>query len=277
MNIHRIAAIQMVSGTSLADNLDQAEKLLAAAAQQGAELAVLPETFAVFAASQQQALGQEEAFGEAVISQFLSEQAKKHQLWIVGGTIPIAQSPGESKSYAACLVFNAEGELCARYNKMHLFDVEVGDEQGSYRESDTFVAGNELVVVDTPVGRLGLSVCYDLRFPELYRALFAKGVDLIAVPSAFTLKTGKAHWLPLLQARAIENQCYIIGANQGGRHSEKRETSGDSVIINGWGEVLAHRDKGPGCIVADMDVDGLNAIRRSMPIKQHQRFGIVQK
>lgn len=277
MNKHRVAALQMVSGGSLLDNLKQAETLLTQAAAEGAELAVLPETFALFAASQQQALGEQEAFGEAVITQFLSDQAKKHQLWIVGGTIPIADKRGESKSYAACLVFNAQGELCARYNKMHLFDVDVGDEQGSYRESDTFVAGSEVVVVDTPVGRLGLSVCYDLRFPELYRALFAQGVDLIAVPSAFTLKTGKAHWLPLLQARAIENQCYVIGANQGGKHSEKRTTSGDSVIINAWGEVLVHREKGPGCIVADLDLDELDVIRRSMPVQQHQRFAIVQK
>lgn len=270
----RVAAIQMVSSNDVADNLLVVEKLVAEAADQGAQLVVMPETFAAFGSRLQLALGQQEASGQAVVRPFIRGLAKRYGLWIVAGTIPLA-IPSSDKVLSACFVVNDRGEDCARYDKMHLFDVDVADKQGSYRESDTFSAGNNVVVVDSPVGRLGLAVCYDIRFPELFRAMFACSVDIIAIPSAFTLLTGEAHWLPLLRARAIENQCYIVGANQGGRHSKSRVTSGGSAIIDGWGNVLAEAARGEACIVADIDLETLQQQRQAMPIEQHLRFDVV--
>jgi nitrilase len=221
-------------------------------------------------------LGQQEASADAVIKPFIGALAKRLGIWIVAGTIPVAVKDSE-QIVSSCFVFDDQGIERACYNKIHLFDVDVGDAQGSYRESDTFLAGNDVVVIDTPFGRLGLAVCYDIRFPEFFRVMFEQGVDVIAIPAAFTLLTGQAHWLALLRARAIENQCYIIGANQGGVHTPSRSTSGGSVVIDGWGKVLARVDMGAGCAVADMDVEELNKQRQAMPIKAHQRFGVVRK
>ncbi len=267
-----VAALQMVSTADIDENLAVAARLIEQAAVAGAALAVLPETFAQFSSMKQLSLGREEAFGAARVQDFLAEQALRHKIFLVGGTLPFASPDSESKVYSASLVYNDSGEQIARYNKIHLFDVDVGDAQGRYRESDTFLAGDSVVVVDTPLGRLGLSICYDLRFPELYRQLFQKNVDLVAVPSAFTLKTGEAHWLPLLRARAIENQCYMIAANQGGEHSANRRTSGASAIIDGWGRVLAKAALGEACILADFDRQALADIRRAMPIAEHCRL-----
>ena len=265
----------MVSGKCTDVNLERAACLIKKAVEKGAGLIVLPETFAVFSSSQQVAMGCLESTSDGPLRRFLSEQARQFKVWIVGGTIPITpvQADGSfnPKAYTASLLINDKGEEVARYNKIHLFDVDVADQQGSYRESDTFLPGSDVVVVDTPFGRLGLAVCYDIRFPEFFRAMFAQDVDLIAIPAAFTRATGEAHWLPLLRARAIENQCYIIGANQGGVHG-RRETSGGSVIINGWGEVLSEAKRGEACLVADVDLKTLMEIRKSMPVKQHQRF-----
>lgn len=276
MTVSRVAALQMVSGKNVQENLDVAGRLIAQAADDGAKLLVLPETFAQFSTGQQKALGQQEAFGERLVRTFVAEQAKQFGVWIVAGTLPLAMQADDDRVLSSCFVINDQGEECARYDKMHLFDVDVADKQGSYRESDTFIAGNKVVVVSTPFGRLGLAVCYDIRFPELFRAMFALEVDIIAVPSAFTLLTGKAHWLALLRARAIENQCFIIGANQGGVHSSSRTTSGGSVIIDGWGKVLAEVDSGESCVVADIDTDTLQDLRQSMPIKRHQRFTVAK-
>ncbi|MEE8057180.1 MAG: carbon-nitrogen hydrolase family protein [Pseudomonadales bacterium] len=291
MSLPRIAALQMVSTNSIDENLVVAERLIAEAAKAGATLVVLPETFALFGAHVQQTLGQQEATGHAVVRPFICEQAKRWKIWIVAGTIPVAPTPAtpcpkekpltttaaSERVFSSCFVVNDKGEECARYDKMHMFDVEVADQQGRYRESDTFLAGDHVVVVDTPVGRLGLAVCYDIRFPELFRVMFSRGVDLIAVPSAFTLLTGEAHWLPLLRARAIENQCYIIGANQGGAHSSSRSTSGGSAIIDGWGNVLAEAARGEACIVAEINLDKQSQQRRAMPINQHLRFTVLSK
>ncbi|WP_339672515.1 carbon-nitrogen hydrolase family protein [Dasania marina] len=277
MTVATIAAIQMLSGSKLDENLARAEMLMAQAVAQGAQLVVLPEVFAMFASAQQYAVGVAEATGKAPIRQFLAQQARKHKVWIVAGSIPIADAGSSSKVYAASLLFNDRGEECARYNKLHLFDVDVADKQGSYKESNTFVPGNDVVVFATPFGRLGMAICYDLRFPEFFRAMFAEGVDVISVPAAFTRKTGEAHWLPLLRARAIENQCYIIGANQGGDHDNGRETSGGSAIIDGWGQILAQADKGEACVVANMDLASLQQLRLAMPIQQHQRFTVQAK
>ena len=276
MNRYPVSAIQMVSSNDLQSNLAEAEYLVTEAASDGAQLVVLPETFAMFGTRAQKSLALQEVSAEAVIRPFISALAKRLGIWIVAGTIPIAVEYSE-KVLSACFVFDDQGKQRACYNKIHLFDVDVADAQGSYRESDTFLAGNDIVVIDTPFGRLGLAVCYDIRFPEFFRAMFEQGVDLIAVPAAFTLLTGKAHWLPLLQARAIENQCYIIGANQGGDHTSSRSTSGDSVIIDGWGKVLASKEKGAGCVTAEVDLDQLAKYRKSMPIQQHQRFTVNKK
>lgn len=281
MSLAKIAALQMVSGNNLEDNLKVAEGLIAEASAAGARLLVLPETFAMFSAQQQLSLGRQEASKAAIVRPFIAEQAKKHKLWIVAGSIPLAvdqlAASQQERVLSACFVVNDRGEECGRYDKIHLFDVDVDDQQGSYRESDTFLAGNKVVVVDTPLGRLGLAICYDIRFPELFRLMFERGVDMIAVPAAFTLLTGQAHWLPLLRARAIENQCYIIGANQGGVHSKSRSTSGGSVIIDGWGKVLAEAGMGECCIVAELDLAALEKQRKAMPVASHQRFATVIK
>lgn len=276
MSLTKVAALQMVSTNILEDNLKVAATLIAEAGAAGAQLVVLPETFAMFSTKQQLPLGRQEASAGAIVRPFIAEQAKKNKLWIVAGSIPVAADQSEiavqDRVLSACFVVNDCGEECGRYDKIHLFDAQVEDQQGSYRESDTFAAGNEVVIVDTPVGRLGLAICYDIRFPELFRIMFERGVDLIAIPAAFTLLTGKAHWLPLLRARAIENQCYIVGANQGGEHSKSRSTSGGSVIIDGWGKVLAEAGMGERCIVAEVDLAALNKQRKAMPVASHQRF-----
>lgn len=268
-----VAAIQMVSGPDLERNLAAAARLLARAAAAGAQLAVLPEAFALFLSNEQRALGEREAGAQARVRPFLAEQAALHKLWLVAGTIPLLD-PGCERPRAATLVFDDAGREVARYDKMHLFDVDVGDRQGSYRESATYDRGDKVVCMPTPFGRLGLAVCYDLRFAELFQLLREQGAELIALPSAFTRRTGLAHWLPLLRARAIETQCYLIGANQGGEHSASRHTSGGSAIIGSWGEVLAEAGFGEACVVAPIDLEKLHAERRAMPVAQHRRFRI---
>lgn len=276
MNPFQLAAIQMVSNNDLDGNLAEAERLIVEAASAGAQLIVLPETFAMFSTRAQRSLGLQEASDKAVIRPFISALAKRLGIWIVAGTIPLAVENSE-QVLASCFVFDDKGDEQGCYHKIHLFDVDVADAQGSYRESDTFLAGDKVVVIDTPFGRLGLAVCYDLRFPEFFRAMFAEDVDIIAVPAAFTFLTGKAHWLPLLQARAIENQCYVIGANQGGQHTPSRKTSGDSVIFDSWGKQLASKEQGAGYVIATIDLDEAAKHRRAMPIKQHQRFTVSTK
>jgi len=271
-----VAALQMVSGNDIDHNLSRAQTLIEQAKRDGADLVVLPETFALFSARQQLSLGIDEAFGQSRVCKFLAEQASKNNLWIVGGTIPFAPTNDSSRVYAASPVFDNKGIEVSRYNKMHLFDVDIADKQGSYRESDTFLSGDHVAVVDTPVGRLGLAVCYDLRFPELFRVMFEQGVDIIAIPSAFTLHTGEAHWLALLKARAIENQCYVVGCNQGGQHSKSRFTSGGSAIIDGWGNVLTEAARGESVITAAIDNAALEKQRKAMPTQKHLRFTIEQ-
>lgn len=265
----------MVSGNNVGENLASAGRLIYQAAAAGAELVVLPETFSLFSAAQQSALAAQEAGDRAVVRPFLKQQAKEHGLWIVGGTLPMPV-PHSEKVYASSFVVNPEGTEVARYDKLHLFDVDVGDSHGSYRESDTIAPGDGVVVVDTPLGILGIAVCYDIRFPELFRVMLQQSVDVVAIPAAFTLMTGEAHWLTLLKARAIETQCFIIGANQGGIHSSSRSTSGGSVIIDAWGRVLAEAGRGEACLVAEIDRSELDKIRADMPIRQHLRFDVVQ-
>ena len=273
----RVAALQMVSGHQLQDNLRAAAVLLQQAAEAGVKVAVLPENFAVLASDQMLPCGQQEAGNQSVIRAFLAQQANTLKLWIVGGSLPLALRPDGSviadRVRASCLVFNDLGDEVARYDKIHLFDAQVDDAHGQYCESDTFEAGNQVVTVETPAGRLGLAVCYDLRFPELFRALRDKGADWVCLPSAFTWKTGNAHWHALIRARAIENQLYVVAAGKGGHNNSQRRTYGHSLICDPWGSVLAEvNEDGPGLAVAALDKHRLDQLRQQMPVWSHRRL-----
>lgn len=272
----KVAAVQMVSGADLEENLNRAEALIRQCHQQGARLVVLPEVFALFNLSKQAELGQKERDGAGPVQQFLARCAKQYQCYLLGGSIPIADAPGDARPFAASLLYNRDGQLIGRYNKIHLFDVDVKDRQGSYRESDSFRAGDTPVCLPTSFASIGMSVCYDLRFPELYRIYFQAGADILVVPSAFTQLTGQAHWMALLRARAIENACYVIAANQGGAHGPKRETYGHSCVISPWGEILSCVEKGEGIALAEFDADYLADVRRQIPVRQHQRFFVPE-
>ncbi|MBK7299824.1 MAG: carbon-nitrogen hydrolase family protein [Moraxellaceae bacterium] len=272
-----VAAIQMNSLDNLQDNLQQAEALLIQAANSGAKLAVLPENFAVFAAGRQIHTAQQ----MSMIQAWLAEQSIKNKLWLVAGSIPCLYRPdGQSvlqdKVRACCLVYNPQGELAGRYDKIHLFDALLADQQAQYQESATFEAGDEIVVINTPFANIGLSICYDIRFPALYQALRDKGADIIVVPAAFTALTGAAHWQVLLRARAIENQCMMIGAGQSGWHSASRQTWGHSQIIDAWGKVLAEQEQGVGVVLAQYVKAELQQVRQQMPVLRHRRLCVTQ-
>lgn len=266
-----LAAIQMISSADVAANLQTAARLIAEAAEQGAQLILLPECFAAFGNSSLQQLADDEFAGRGPIRPFLAAQARQHGVWLVAGSMPLPARAG-GKAMACCLVVDDQGRELVRYDKLHLFDVQVADRQRSYRESKDYGYGNQVVCVDTPVGRLGLSICYDVRFAELYLALRRAGAELIVVPSAFTAVTGAAHWEVLLRARAIETQCYVLAANQGGEHPNGRQTFGHSCLIDPWGELVACLPQGEGIISGQLDRQLLNTIRARMPIAEHRRF-----
>ncbi|SES98951.1 nitrilase [Marinobacter segnicrescens] len=271
-----VAAIQMVSTHDIDDNLHQASLLLAQAGKQGARVAVLPENFAVLDTANMPVHGGREVSVDGPIRRFLSEQARKHGIWIVGGSLPIAArpdgSPLASRVRASCIVVDDSGVEVARYDKVHLFDAMVEDSQGQYRESDTFEPGEQLVTVDTPAGRLGLAICYDLRFPEIFRQLREQQVDWITLPSAFTWQTGDAHWHPLIRARAIENQVWMVAPGQGGQNSERRRTYGHSMVVDPWGKVVKELAEGAGVITAELNMDYLQEVRQRMPVWEHRRL-----
>ncbi len=267
----KVAAIQMASGPNVKANLAEAEKLIKIAVQQEAELVVLPENFAIMGTSETDKVKIAEPFGSGLLQDYLKNQAVQNNIWLVGGTIPIC-SDETGKVYSACLLFNPQGELVAHYNKIHLFDVTIEASNESYTESETIVAGNDVVVVDTPFGRLGLAVCYDLRFPELFRAMVEQKMEICAIPSAFTSLTGKVHWESLLRARAIENLSYMIAADQGGYHVGGRETHGDSMIIDPWGMILNRLPHGTGVVVTDINISKLEHTRKMFPALEHIRF-----
>jgi len=279
---HRVAALQMVSSGDIHQNLESAARLIASAASRDAELVLLPENFAVLDGGPLRQFAEIQGAEKSLLQDFLALQARTHGVTLVGGTIPMLSRPGgddDSRSLLddgrvrpACLVYDHSGELIARYDKIHLFDVKVEDRQAEYSESRSFEAGDEVVSVATSAGQLGLSICYDLRFPELYRKLLEAGAEIVTVPSAFTRTTGEAHWEALLRARAIENQCFIIAANQGGVHNETRETFGHSMIVDPWGKVLDCVAEGEGVAIADLDLNYLAKIRRDMPITSHRRL-----
>jgi nitrilase len=258
----------MTSGRRLEDNLAQASRLLEAASARGAALVVLPENFAYMGAADSERLDAAERWGEGPIQSFLQHQAIAHQLWLVGGTVPIWDDASRARS--ASLLFDPAGRTRARYDKIHLFDVGIPSSEESYRESATTVAGTEALSVDTPLGRIGMAVCYDIRFPALFERLGAMGMDMLVFPAAFTVPTGEAHWSVLLRARAIESLSYVIAAAQWGEHEGGRRTYGHSMIVDPWGEILAERAERPGVVMADLDMMRLERLRESFPALQHR-------
>ena len=263
----RMAAVQMVSGPRVEANLLAAAKLVGDAVAQGAQLVVLPEYFPIIGAADADRLLARESFGQGPVQDWLAQTACQHGIWLVAGSLPL-RADAADKMRNSSLVINPRGECVARYDKIHLFGFRKGAE--AYDEAASIEAGSLPQAVATPFGRIVLSICYDLRFPELYRALAP--ADLILVPAAFTETTGRAHWEILLRARAIENQCYVLAAGQGGRHENGRLTHGNSMIVDPWGDILDRKLKGPGVVIADLDHQRIAEIRESLPALAHRKF-----
>lgn len=264
----KIAALQMVSTPDVARNLDAAARLISRAASAGAQLVALPEYFCLMGRRDDDKLGIAEAPGDGPIQRFLSAQAQQHGLWVVGGTLPL-RTGNAARVNNSSLVFAPDGTQAARYDKMHLFAFDNGREQ--YDEGRVLEAGSQPVALQAGPLRVGLSVCYDLRFPELYRALMQPPCDLLCVPSAFTYTTGQAHWELLLRARAVENQCVVLAPAQGGTHENGRRTWGHSMIVDPWGEVLALQAEGEGVVLASVDAQRLASVRAQLPALRHRR------
>ena len=267
----KAACIQLASGSNVNANLLETEKLVEHASREGARLVVLPENFAFMGARCSDMLQVQEQDHDGPVQDFLSQLAQKLGIWLVGGTVPIA-SETEGRVRAACLVFDDSGKRVARYDKMHLFDARLLETDEHYVESETIEPGDSICVIDSPFGRLGLSVCYDLRFPELYRAMLDQGMEIIVLPAAFTAMTGEAHWDLLLRARAIENLCYVLAAAQGGFHISGRQTWGHSTIVDPWGTKLAEQTSGNGPVVATIDPEFQAATRHNFPSLDHRRI-----
>jgi predicted amidohydrolase len=262
----KAASIQMCSTANLDENLHCVERLISIASCSGALLAVLPEMFALFGQSSQDKILMKEPYGAGKIQQFMSTMAKKYNIWIVAGTIPIA-SQNPDKIRAACIVFDNLGNQVARYDKIHLFDVVLSEHE-RYKESDSTEPGNAIVTVNSPIGKLGLCVCYDLRFPPLFELLAKSGVEVLIAPSAFTVPTGEAHWHLLTRSRAIDTQSYLIGACQGGSHDNGRSTYGHSLIISPWGDVISEAQSSGECVlVSDIDLSYVHEIRKKIPTR----------
>jgi predicted amidohydrolase len=269
---HRLAAIQMTSGNDVNENLQVAKKLIAQAAATGAKLVVLPEMFATMGLDNALKLKTRETAGSGPIQDFLRENARLNNVWLVGGTIPIAASISEARARAACLIINDQGEEVARYDKVHLFDAHLRLSQEEYSESKTIEPGDKIVVVPTPFGKLGIAVCYDVRFPELFRLMHAQGVEIIALPTAFTYTTGAAHWDVLVRARAIENLAYLVAACQTGTHPNQRRTYGHSMIVDPWGKVLTVLAEDCGVISAEINPEYLHQLRQDFPALLHRKL-----
>lgn len=263
----RVAALQMVSAPEVDANLQRAEALIAEAAAAGAQLVALPEYFCLLGRQDGDKVAVREADGSGPIQQFLAEAALRHGLWLIGGTLPLwCDAPDKVRN--SCLVFDDQGQRRARYDKIHLFGFDNGSER--FDEARSIQPGTQPVALDSPFGRIGLSVCYDLRFPELYRAMGE--CSLLVVPSAFTYTTGRAHWEILLRARAIENQCYVLAAAQGGQHENGRRTWGHSMLIDPWGEIVAQHAEGEAIVMGRFDPDQLQSVRASLPALKHKKL-----
>ena len=264
-SFYRVAAIQMASGPQVKANLEEATRLVSLAASTGARIVVLPEYFAIMGMRDTDKVEVMEADNHGPIQDWMAATAARHQLWLIGAGVPIASAvPGKVRN--SCLAYDKTGQRVARYDKIHLFSLSLGQEQ--FDEARTIEAGDKVAVLDTPYGRVGLSICYDLRFPELYRAM--DDVDMIVVPSAFTATTGKAHWETLVRARAIESLAYVIAPAQGGYHVNGRETHGDSMIVDPWGVVLDRLPRGSGVVVAGINPQYQQTVRKSLPALTHR-------
>ena len=261
----KVAAVQMASSPHVGSNLTEAERLIDLAAEQGAKIVVLPEYFCIMGKKDTEKVAVREKVGDGPIQRFLAKMAKEHKIWLIGGSVPLV-SNYPNKVRNSCIVFNDKGEQVARYDKIHLFGLDLGTEH--YHEENTIESGDKVVVVDTPYGKIGLSICYDLRFPELYRAMGE--VDMIVVPAAFTETTGKAHWETLVRARAIENLCYVIASAQGGYHISGRETHGNSMIVDPWGVILDRLPRGSGIVIANINPHYQQSLRASLPALKHK-------
>lgn len=264
-----LVALQMTSTPNVDENLDNVAKEMAAANIEINSLVVLPECFACFGGKDKGQLAIAENKGEGLIQQRLSALAAQYQCYIVSGTFPV-KTDNPEKFSAACMLYGTEGEVLADYRKIHMFDVSVNDNTGSYRESATTQAGTEVVTINTPIGNIGLAVCYDVRFPGLFSAM--GDIDILVLPAAFTQRTGEAHWHALLQARAIEKQCFVVAANQSGVHANGRETYGHSIVLSPWGETLAERKTDVGFVAAKVDIAERETIKQNMPVAEHNRF-----
>ena len=269
----RVAAIQMNSGPDVGANLDLADRLLSEAAADGCVLAVLPENFALMPERGKDKAKHAEETGSGPIQDFLATAAAQHGMWVIAGSMPlVSPDMAAERVYGACPVFNAAGDVEAVYRKIHLFDVDLVDKQESYRESNSMYPGDEVVTVDTPAGRVGLTICYDLRFPELFRQLVDAGSTLFTVPAAFTKTTGEAHWHTLLRARAIENLAYVIAPGQYGLHPDNRSTFGHSLICDPWGRILAEQAEGNCIVAADIDPELPARLRSEFPALSNRRL-----
>lgn len=271
----RLAAIQMASGSRIDANLSEISRLITMAAEGGASLVVLPENAALMGLHETDKLAHRETDAGGPLQDFFAEQAARLGIWLVAGTIPMM---GDDPRLArqSSLLYDDTGHRVARYDKIHLFDVQV-DGDRTYRESATLEPGDRTVVVDTPFGRLGMAICYDLRFPELFRLLVDQGAELLVLPSAFTARTGEAHWRPLIRARAIENLCYLVAPNQGGYHVNGRETHGDSLIVDPWGQVIDSLSRGSGVVFGDLDRKLIADVREQFPALTHRRYAVTNK
>lgn len=269
-DIIKVAAIQMASSPSVAANLVEAKRLIEMAVEQGARLVVLPEYFCIMGLKDTDKVAISEKPNDGPIQHFLSKTAKAFKIWIVAGSVPM-QSNQPKKIRNSCLVYNEKGDQVARYDKIHLFGLDMGTEH--YHEENTIEPGDSVVAIDTPFGRIGLAICYDLRFPELFRAMGE--VDMIVLPSAFTETTGKAHWETLVRARAIENICYVVASAQGGYHLSGRETHGNSMIVDPWGVVLDRLPRGSGIVIANINRNYIKNLRQSLPALKHKTITAI--
>lgn len=270
--MERIGLIQMTSSADVNDNLTYIEQQTALLTQQGAKLVITPENAVVFG-KKEDYHRHAEILGDGPIQARMSRLAVEQQVWIVIGSMPILRTSAENHGVTTTSVlFNPQGQIVAHYDKLHMFDVDVADGHKRYRESETFTPGNDIVVAETPFAKLGLSICYDVRFPNLYSELRRLGAQILLVPAAFTAVTGKAHWEVLLRARAIENQCWVIAVGQGGHHVCGRETWGHSMVINPWGEVIASLGQEAASLIADIELQQIESVRAAMPISAHTRF-----
>lgn len=272
----KVAAIQMTSGHVVAENLIAAGRLLRAAKDAGADLACLPENFAFIGLRDGDKRQIAEPDGDGPAQAFLRDTARELNMWILGGTINLRVG-SEGRVANSSLLIDADGKRAARYDKIHLFDVTIPGRNEQYRESDSVAPGRRVVVADTPVGRLGLTVCYDMRFPELYRELVSQGAEWFSVPAAFTVPTGRAHWETLLRARAIENLCYVVAAAQAGTHTSGRETYGDTLVVDYWGQILARLERGEGLITAELDLAKQADTRARFPALENRRLGVPER